>query len=122
MGTKDASNDLSCIIMEALANLRINQPPIAVRYHRNISPDVVERAIDLERTGSGHPSFFNEDLLEKWGLMRGWSPEDAKNTQAAGCVANNVKGKFVGASGLVEVGAIITPKALEEVLYQKVIV
>ena len=112
----DASNDLSCLIMEALANCHLTQPPIAVRYHRNISPDVIDRAIDLLRTGQGHPSFFNEDLLEKWGLMRGFSREDARKTQVSGCVANRILGKFIGATCLGEAGAVFAVKLLEEVL------
>jgi len=113
---KDASNDLSCIIMEALANLHVNQPPPTVRYHRNISPDVVERAIDLNRMGMGHPSWHNEDLLEKWALMRGWPPEDAKRAQAACCIANNIPGKAIGATGNGTFGALFAVKLLEEIL------
>lgn len=115
---KDASNDVSCLVMEALANAHLNQPPVALRYHRNISPQVVDRAIDLLRVGMGHPSFFNEELLEKWGLLRGWSPEDTKNTQVAACVANHLKGKPVTGTSLAEVGGIIMPKILEEVLFK----
>jgi len=114
---RDASNDLSCIAMEVLANLRLSQPPVALRYHRNISPAVIERAIDLDRAGLGHPSYFNEELLEKWGLMRGWSPEDAKNTAAAGCVANNILGKTVVSTGMAQLGTANLLKVLEEVLY-----
>jgi pyruvate formate-lyase/glycerol dehydratase family glycyl radical enzyme len=113
---RDLSNDLSCLVMEALVNLHINQPPIALRYHRNISPDVVERAIDLDRAGMGHPAWYNEELLEKWALMRGWSPEDAKNTQVAACVANHIKGKSVNATGLAQVGIMLAARMLEEVL------
>lgn len=113
---RDVSNDLSCIVMEALVNLHINQPPVALRYHRNISPDVVERAIDLDRAGMGHPAWFNEDLLEKWALIRGWSPVDAKNVQPAGCVHNNIKGKAIASTGLGEVGAFLAARMLEEIL------
>jgi len=112
----DASNDLSCIVMEALANCHLTQPPIAVRYHRNISSNVVERAIDLLRTGQGHPSFFNEDLLEKWALMMGYPPEYARRTQVAGCVANRILGRFIGATGLSEAGALFALRLLEEIL------
>jgi pyruvate-formate lyase len=115
---QDASNDLSCIMIEALANTRLSQPPLAVRYHRNISPDVVERAIDLDRVGDGHPSWINEDLLEKWGLLRGWPEDVAKNTQLAGCVANHVKGKCGGIGGVEGVGNMILPMVLEDALYQ----
>ena len=113
---RDVSNDLSCIVMEALANLHVNQPPPTVRYHRNISPDVVERAIDLDRMGMGHPAWHNEDLLEKWALTRGWPPEDAKKAQAACCIANTIPGRAVGATGNGTAGALFAVKVLEEVL------
>ena len=115
---KDASNDLSCIIMETLANLRLTQPPIALRYHPDIAPEVMEMAINLGRTGLGHPSYFNEDLLEEWGLQRGYSPEDAKNVQACGCVANNVMGKAQTVTGLVNVGVMNSAMVLEDILYR----
>lgn len=113
---KDVSNDLSCIAMEAMANLHLNQPILSLRYHRNISPEVVERAIDLDRAGMGHPSWFNEDLLERWGLTRGWSPEESKRVQASGCVTCNIPGRAIGASGILNAGGIIAIKLLEEVL------
>ncbi|MFH1434444.1 MAG: pyruvate formate lyase family protein, partial [Pseudomonadota bacterium] len=105
-----------CIAMEALANLHVNQPPVCLRYHRTISPDVVERGIDLERMGMGHPAWHNEDLLEKWGLTRGWSPEEAKKVQVGCCVNVNIPGKTITATGIATVGAIFTVKLLEEIL------
>ncbi len=113
---RDLSNDLSCVIMEALANLHINQPAPTVRYHRNISPEVVERAIGLNRMGMGHPSWHNEDLLEQWALSRGWPAEDAKRAQAACCMANNIPGRVVGGTGNGTFGGIFATKLLEEVL------
>ena len=112
----DVSNDLSCLIMEALANCHLTQPPIAVRYHRNISPEVIDRAIDLLRSGQGHPAFFNEDLLEKWALRRGWSPDDAKKTQVGACVQNSIAGMSGFATGLGSAGGLYAIKLLEEVL------
>jgi pyruvate-formate lyase len=112
----DLSNDLSCVIMEALANLHINQPTPTVRYHRDIDPVVVERAIDLNRMGMGHPSWHNEDLLEEWGLIRGWPLEDARRAQAACCMANNIPGRAVGATGIGTVGGLFGVKLLEEIL------
>jgi formate C-acetyltransferase len=119
-GTKDdgsdASNDLSCLAMEALCNLHINQPPLAVRYHQNISPKVVERAIDLLHLGMGHPSWFREDLIEKWALLRGYSPEDAKNAQVGGCVTNQITNRYMLSSGTPGLGGMLLPKVLEETL------
>jgi pyruvate formate-lyase/glycerol dehydratase family glycyl radical enzyme len=113
---RDASNDLSCIIMEALANCHLTQPPIVLRYHRNISPRVIDRAIDLLRTGQGHPSFYNEDLLEKFAFVRGYSCEDAGKTVVGACVANRIVGRFIGGTGLAEVAGVFVIKLLEEAL------
>lgn len=114
----DASNDLSCLVLEAMCNLHVNQPPIAIRYHKNIAPAVVDRAIDLLHLGMGHPSWFNEDLLEKWGLLRGYSPEDAKNINVGGCVTNQIPRRFQVITGTPGVGGMILPKVLEETLYE----
>ena len=115
---KDASNDLSCIVMEALAYLRLTQPPMALLYHPNIAPEVMETAINLGRTGLGHPSYFNEDLLEKWALTRGYSPEDAKKARPIGCVAYNVIGTAQICTGLVNVGTLNSVMVLEDVLHR----
>jgi formate C-acetyltransferase len=114
----DASNDLSCLVLEAMCNLHINQPPIAVLYHEEISPDIVERAIDLLHLGTGHPSWFNEDLIRKWAILRGYSPGDAERTQVGGCVTNLVTGRYMISSGTPGVGGMVLPKLLEETLYE----
>nr|NIU63210.1 hypothetical protein [Stutzerimonas stutzeri] len=81
---RDASNELSLIILETLGNLHLSQPPVALRYHAGISPEVVSAAIDLGRTGLGHPSYFNEDLLEKWALDReGGAPRTPRRSRCA---------------------------------------
>ncbi len=114
---EDASNELSIIILEALGNLHVSQPPVAIQYHAKISPEVISKAIDLGRTGLGHPSYFNKDLLEKWGMMRGWSAEDAKKVQVCACAANNVLGKAIQASGLAPGCSMNCPGVLDEVLH-----
>ncbi len=97
---QDASNELSFIVMEALGNLHLSQPPIAIQYHENISPEVVSAAIDLCRTGLGHPSFFNRDLMEEWARLRGWTGENVKKVQVSACAANHIMGQAVQGSGL----------------------
>ena len=45
--------------------MHLTQPPVALRYHAGISPEIITAAIELGRTGLGHPSYFNEDTMEK---------------------------------------------------------
>lgn len=112
----DVSNDLSCMAMEALANLRVCQPPLCLLYDDTIHPDVLERAIDLNRMGGGQPAFHHQDLMEEWCRSRGWSEADAKRVQLGCCVNPHIRGRAVTASGIATIGAIFSPKLLLEVL------
>jgi len=113
---QDATNELSFIIMETLGNLHLSQPPVAIQYHANISPEVISAAIDLGRTGLGHPSYFNRELLEKWAMQRGFSAEDAKKVQVCACAANHVMGKGMQSSGLAPGAVMNCPEVLNQVL------
>ncbi len=119
-GTKedgsDASNDLSSLAIEAMSKLYLNLPQLALRYHRNISPKIVDQAIDLLHLGMGHPSVFNEDLMQKACLRRGYTPEEAKRVEMVACVTNVVNGMYVVSTGAVGIGGMILPKVLEEAL------
>lgn len=113
---KDASNELSIIVLEALGNLHVSQPPVAIQYHAGISPEIISTAIDLGRTGLGHPSYFNRDLLEEWAKQRGFCPEDVKKVQVCACAANHVMGKAMQGSGLAPGCVMNCPEVLNEVL------
>jgi len=114
----DACNDLTCLILEALTDTRLNQPPVMFRYHRDVNSDVVKRVIETIRSGTGHPAIFNENLLEKWALMRGYSLKDAKRTQAAGCVAMSCTGKPLSSGFMPAISVLGAPKMMEYALYQ----
>jgi len=118
MDGTDACNDLTSIFLEGLATLRINQPPLMFRFHRNLSDDMITRITETVRSGTGHPSLFNEDLMEKWALMRGYSEYDAKRTQAGGCVAMNCTGKTLSGAFFAEIGIVAQGKMLEYALFQ----
>lgn len=115
---EDATNELSFIILETLGNLHLSQPPVALQYHAKISPEIITAAIELGRTGLGHPSYFNKDLLVEWGTRRGWSDEDAAKVQVCACAANNVLGKAQQGSGLALAAVMNCPSVLLEVLHQ----
>ncbi len=119
-GTKedgqDATNELSFIILETLGNLHITQPPVAIQYHANISPELISAAIDLGRTGLGHPAYFSKDLLVEWGKQRGFNEEDCNNIQVCACAANHIMGKGMQSSGLAPGAVMNCPEVLGEVL------
>lgn len=117
---KDVSNDLTCLILEALSNVRTCQPPVAFRYAAQVSPAVMDRAIDLCRTGTGHPAFFNEDLFQKYARMQGISTEDSEKFSVAGCLAPTIIGKSMNAGAYAVMGLYNSMKSLELALWQGV--
>jgi len=114
---RDATNELSFIVLEALGNLHLTQPPVAVQYHAGISPELISAATDLCRTGLGHPSYFNMDLLTRWGIMRGYSVEDSKRVMPIACASYSVKGTGMVASGLAPGLEMNCPAVLDQVLH-----
>jgi pyruvate-formate lyase len=91
---------------------------VALQYHAKISPEIISAAIDLGRTGLGHPSYFNRELLEKWAIQRGFNAEDAKKVQVCACAANHVMGKGMQSSGLAPGAVMNCSIMLNEVLRQ----
>jgi pyruvate formate-lyase/glycerol dehydratase family glycyl radical enzyme len=114
---EDATNELSFIVLEALGNLHLSQPPVAVQYHAGISPELISAATDLCRTGLGHPSYFNMDLLTRWAIMRGFSVEDSRRVMPIACASYSVKGTGMLASGLAPGLEMNCPAVLNEVLH-----
>ncbi len=50
----DASNELSYMLLEVLAQVEMPQPPIYVRYHNNIDPECWMKAVEVNvRRGTG---------------------------------------------------------------------
>lgn len=114
----DETNELSEMVLEAMGNLHINQPPIAILYHDNISHKIVDRGLDLLHKGMGHPSWFNEDLIRKWAYQRGYDEKDARRAQVGGCVTNHIIGRYHITTGAAGVGGMLLPKVLEEAIHQ----
>ncbi|MBN2240631.1 MAG: hypothetical protein JW712_12725, partial [Dehalococcoidales bacterium] len=77
---KDASNELSYMILEVLGQVQMPQPPIYVRYHPRINQQVWMKAVEINvRRGDGNPAFMN-DTPQILGLIEhGVSLEDARD-------------------------------------------
>lgn len=91
---KDAVNELSFLILQAVARNHLTQPNLSVRYHSNMSAEFMGRCIDVIKEGFGMPAFNNDEIiipsLIKWGV----SKEDACDYSAIGCVEVAVPGKW----------------------------
>ena len=91
---QDAVNELSFLVLRSVAQTRLTQPNLTVRYHRNINKHFFDECIEVMKLGFGMPALNNDEIIIpsfiKWGVRE----EDAYNYSAIGCVETAVPGKW----------------------------
>ena len=91
---RDAVNPLSFLVLRSVAQARLPQPNLTVRYHRNLDPAFMDEAVELMKLGTGMPAFNNDEIIIPSFIQWGVKPEDAYNYSAIGCVECAVPGKW----------------------------
>lgn len=91
---KDAVNPLSYLILNSVAQTKLPQPNLTVRYHRGLSDDFMKECIEVVRLGFGMPAFNSDEVIIPSFIEKGVSEEDAYNYSAIGCVEVAVPGKW----------------------------
>jgi pyruvate formate-lyase/glycerol dehydratase family glycyl radical enzyme len=115
---EDATSEFSFIILDAAEALRLPLPSLAVRYHKNIPPDFISRAIDVVRTGIGHPAFYNDSVYVPWLQSTGYSLETARSYGLSVCVIGLIQdGENIQTQHAIA-GVINLSKCLELAFYQ----
>ncbi len=113
---KDASNELSYMMLEVLAQVNFPQPPIYVRYHNKINPEVWMKALEVNvRRGDGNPAFMNDETRILSFVDHGIPLEDARDWAAAGCAGSLVPGVSIH-GGSLGINYINLAKVFEYVL------
>ncbi|NLW91764.1 MAG: hypothetical protein GXY34_09220, partial [Syntrophomonadaceae bacterium] len=85
---KDATNDVSYLILEVSRQMAIPQPGLYVRWHNTIDHNFMIKAIETNRdTGGGVPAFINDQAGTRNFLGLGVPLEDAGEWTAAGCLS-----------------------------------
>jgi len=91
---KDAVNPLSYLILKSVAQTRLPQPNLTVRYHKGLSDDFMKECIEVVRLGFGMPAFNSDEVIIPSFIEKGVSEDDAYNYSAIGCVEVAVPGKW----------------------------
>ncbi len=91
---QDASNLLSFLVLKSVAQTKLPQPNLTVRYHANIDPKFFDEAIEVMKLGTGMPAFNNDEVIIPSFIEKGVKEEDAYNYSAIGCVETAVPGKW----------------------------
>ena len=91
---KDAVNELSFLILKSVAQTRLTQPNLSVRYHKNINKKFFDECIEVMKLGFGMPALNNDEIIIPSFINWGVKEEDAYNYSAIGCVETAVPGKW----------------------------
>ncbi|MBU3113755.1 glycyl radical protein [Clostridium lacusfryxellense] len=91
---RDAVNPLSYLILRSVAQVKLPQPNLTVRYHRGLDDAFMRECIEVVRLGTGMPAFNNDEIIIPSFIQKGVKEEDAYNYSAIGCVEVAIPGKW----------------------------
>ena len=96
---RDVTNDVTYMVMQSSARLKIHNPPLALRLHEGTPDELWEAGIETTKQVGGVPCFEWDALAEKALMRRGIPLEDARNYCLIGCVEPCVCGSDFANSG-----------------------
>lgn len=89
----DATNELSCIFLEIMDELRMRQPNYHARVHAKSPRRYLDLIYEVLAAGSNSPALYNDDVIVPTLVKHGYSLEDARDYTAVGCVEPVSQGK-----------------------------
>ena len=110
---KDATNELSYIILEIQEELHELQPGLSIHISRETPDRFLIAGCRVIRKGYGYPSVFNPDVYVQELVRQGKSLEDAREGGCSGCIEVGAFGK----EAYLLTGYLNTPKILEITLH-----
>jgi len=91
---RDATNDLTYLLMDAVRHTKIYQPSLACRINNKSPQKYMEKIVDVVRAGMGFPACHFDDTHIKMMLAKGISIEDARDYCLMGCVEPQKAGRL----------------------------
>ena len=91
---RDATNDLTYLLMDAVRHVRIYQPSLATRVHNKSPEKYLHKIVDVIRSGMGFPAVHFDDTHIKMMLAKGVTMEDARDYCLMGCVEPQKAGRL----------------------------
>ncbi|TWI73027.1 formate C-acetyltransferase [Desulfobotulus alkaliphilus] len=91
---RDATNDLTYLLMDAVRHVRVYQPSLSTRVHNKSPQQYLKKIVDVIRSGMGFPAVHFDDAHIKMMLSKGVSFEDARDYCLMGCVEPQKAGRL----------------------------
>ncbi|MEM3403117.1 MAG: glycyl radical protein [Nitrososphaeria archaeon] len=89
----DATNELTYLVLECQAIMRLPAPSISIRVHDKTPDELAYAALDVNMLGGGQPAWFSDEVMIPSLMNRSIPWEDACDYAIVGCVEAIVPGK-----------------------------
>lgn len=93
---KDATNELSFLLLKAQDHIRLPQPNLTARLHRSSPDDFINECTRIIGLGTGMPQIVNDESIIPALELSGISHNDAIDYAVVGCVELSTQGNFLG--------------------------
>ena len=90
----DATNPLSHLFLDVLAQTRLSEPNVYIRVHPGTPDSFMHKAVQVLKIGFGMPAMVNDEVIIPSLMDRGVSREDAVGYSTFGCAEVQVPGKW----------------------------
>lgn len=106
---KDATNELSYLILESMRGLQLTSPDPCVRIHANTPDAFLHHVVECIKDGKGYPKLLNDEMVIPFYLANGATLQEAFNWHISGCCENRIPNREtnVTAGGGINYGSIV---------------
>lgn len=110
---RDATNELTYLILEAAKQVQTPHHTITVRVHEGTPDELMLKALQVVRTGIGMPAFVGDSSYVEYLVRQGLPLAAARDYALAGCLDVNLPGQ----SRINAIGMFIVPLVFEITLH-----
>lgn len=106
---RDATNELSYLILESKLNFPLDYPDLSVRIHSRTPEKFLSKVCEVIKEGTGFPKLFNDECIIPYFLERSVPMKDARLYNVSGCTEVRLENRDVYLTGhcQMNMGAIL---------------
>ena len=96
---KDATNELTYLILESTRQLQITCPEPCIRIHANTPDRLLHYVTDVIKDGKGFPKLLNDEVVIPFYLANGATTKEALDWCISGCCENRLPNRETNVTG-----------------------
>jgi pyruvate formate-lyase/glycerol dehydratase family glycyl radical enzyme len=106
---RDATNELSFLILESMRALQLVSPDPCVRIHANTPDAFLHHVVECIKDGKGYPKLLNDEMIIPFYLANGATLKEALDWNISGCCENRLPNREtnVTAGGGINYGSVV---------------